>query len=76
MPFSWYTRIEGYVKQYIKESCGFGGRRLTEIYAVVFIVIVTISFVFLIDIFTGGKDIVKCLKRLTHGCVDVETVCS
>jgi hypothetical protein len=55
--------MEGCVKQYIKESRNVGDRRVIEIYAIVFVVIVTIPFVFLIDIYSGVKDIVKRLKR-------------
>lgn len=63
VPFSWYARMEGCVKQCIKESCNVGERRVIEIYVVVFVVIVTIRFVYLIDIYSGGKGIVERLKR-------------
>jgi hypothetical protein len=55
--------MEGCVKQCIKESCNVGERRVIEIYVVVFVVIVTIRFVYLIDIYSGGKGIVERLKR-------------
>ena len=62
--FSWYAKMDGHVKQHIKESCNVGGRKLIEIYHVVFVVIVTIPIFLLriiIIIYNGGKDIGRYL---------------
>ena len=58
--------MEGHVKQHIKESCNVGGRKLIEIYHVVFVVIVTIPIfllriIIIIIIYNGGKDIGRYL---------------